>query len=479
MSSPTPHQVHPPTLQQAQLNRDKHVKYWLRCLKSPLPHHYISSDSNRMSIAFFIYSALDLLGALESSVSASERQDHIDWIYHCQLPEGAFRAFPGSDFGKLRNDQNKKWDPPNLPATFFALQTLAVLKDDLRRLNTRGILEWLPKLQRDDGSFGQMVMNNIIEGGHDSRFGYMVAGVRWMLRGNKEGPLAGIPDVDIDQFERCIQLSQTYDGGISEAPFHEAHAGFEFCAISALSLFGRLPGSVTTSTTPMPKTAALTQLDEIVHWLVSRQTATLDEEDEFDTNSDETDTPKTCHDSHSFVKLSSFPSKMGEIAYASRPTSNFELQWLGFNGRCNKIADTCYAWWVCGTLSILNKQQLVDIKASRKYLLDKTQHMIGGFGKMPGDPPDVYHSYLGLAVLSLHGESELKDFDPALCITKDAKRHLESLSSRQAIIDGTTDSLPPLSNSSSQETQGSTASTASSTPGYIAEKYSHLSITGG
>lgn len=27
-------------------------------------------------------------------------------------------------------------------------------------------------------------------------------------------------------------------------------------------------------------------------------------------------------------------------------------RFAGFNGRCNKVADTCYTWWVGGTLSV-------------------------------------------------------------------------------------------------------------------------------
>jgi geranylgeranyl transferase type-1 subunit beta len=38
--------------------------------------------------------------------------------------------------------------------------------------------------------------------------------------------------------------------------------------------------------------------------------------------------------------------------YEGRPSINFSLEWTGFNGRCNKIADTCYAFWVHGSLSV-------------------------------------------------------------------------------------------------------------------------------
>ncbi|KAI4120567.1 MAG: hypothetical protein LQ347_007075 [Umbilicaria vellea] len=67
--------------------------------------------------------------------------------------------------------------------------------------------------------------------------------------------------------------------------------------------------------------------------------------------------------------------------------SDEEIQWAGMNGRCNKPADTCYSFWAGGALAILKKIHLIDFNANRRYLLEKTQHIIGGFGKMPGDPP--------------------------------------------------------------------------------------------
>lgn len=39
---------------------------------------------------------------------------------------------------------------------------------------------------------------------------------------------------------------------------------------------------------------------------------------------------------------------------------------------------------------MLKREHLQDFNAVRHYLLDKTQHTIGGFGKMPGDVPGQY-----------------------------------------------------------------------------------------
>lgn len=118
---------------------------------------------------------------------------------------------------------------------------------------------------------------------------------------------------------------------------------------------------------------------------------------------------------------------------------------VGFNGRWNKRADTCYCWWVGGTLKvcpstrstlkiptdhtdraqILGHEDLLDKGPSRAFLLDKTQHMVGGFGKHPGVKPDAYHSYLGLAALATLGDEELGGFDAALCASEGVVGRIE------------------------------------------------------
>lgn len=37
---------------------------------------------------------------------------------------------------------------------------------------------------------------------------------------------------------------------------------------------------------------------------------------------------------------------------AVAPANEESLQWAGFNGRCNKYADTCYSFWNTGTLEV-------------------------------------------------------------------------------------------------------------------------------
>ena len=79
-------------------------------------------------------------------------------------------------------------------------------------------------------------------------------------------------------------------------------------------------------------------------------------------------------------------------------------------------------------MHILGQPLLYDRRAIRKYVLEKTQHpVLGGFGKFPGDLPDLYHSYLGLTALSLAGSKDVKEVDAGMCVSKEARARLAGL----------------------------------------------------
>ena len=209
------------------LDRARHIKYWLRCLKTCLPTEYTSTDLSRLTLAFFCISALDLLGELSTVTTPEERSQWINWVYRNQHPSGGFRGSPATDFGAVATTENRSWDPAHLPATCFALITLVTLGDDLSRFDRRGALELLPKLQRDDGSFGEWRHESSGEviGGTDMRHMYFASAIRWALRGRHSTGVEDVPDFDVDKAVAFIRASQTYDSGISEKPFGEAHGG--------------------------------------------------------------------------------------------------------------------------------------------------------------------------------------------------------------------------------------------------------------
>ena len=331
------------------LSRAKHITYWKRCLKTFLPSMYTSTDSYRLMLGYFTLAAMDLLDVLQSDTSREEREHWKNWVYSCQTSDGGFRGSSMTDLKDSRSEENRQWDPPSIPATYFALSALLILGDDLERVDRKACLSFLARMQRPEGSFGETLGNKgSIEGGLDTRFGYTAMGIRWLLRGRVEGEVDGVPDVDVDSFVACLRRSETYDGGISELPFHEAHGGYTFCAVAALYFAGRLPsgfrysGQASGHRLTAPSNPELT-----IRWLLSRQTLTLIEDEEGDLHGDDAGSTNTSHDAFATYELGSI-----EDETLNSQSIHSAIRWVGFNGRCNKVADTCYTWWNVAALDV-------------------------------------------------------------------------------------------------------------------------------
>ncbi|KAE8452101.1 hypothetical protein EG329_001568 [Mollisiaceae sp. DMI_Dod_QoI] len=395
-------------VQELKLDAARHVKYWQRCLKSVLPTGYTSMDSSRMTLGFFILSALDLLGSGAETFSEDERASIKDWILKCQHPNGGFcgspnHRYPDAAYVDVGNGK-QLMDPANLPATYFALLGLSFV-GSLEGIKGDDCLKWLKTLQREDGSFGELItQDGAIKGGRDMRYCYVATAIRWMLRGDEKLDEAGREgDIDIDRLVNHIRAGQTYDGGIGESSRHEAHAGYTYCGIAALKLLNRLSESRDSQLV-----SGLTDVPSTIRWLVSRQIGYTAEQDK----EEEEHLPQ--------VKLQGV--YMEEVIPVDE-------SFVGFNGRCNKRADTCYAFWVGAALNMLCQEQpqILNVQGIRRFLLEQTQHRIGGFGKCPGNPPDIYHSYLALAALATMNEPGLKPLDAALCISIQQKEKFELL----------------------------------------------------
>lgn len=95
-------------------------------------------------------------------------------------------------------------------------------------------------------------------------------------------------------------------------------------------------------------------MDRLLHWLVSRQTSVLQEEEEYEVSDEETagnpprEAPESFHVEGAIIS-------QAEMSRAATPLLDVlgdELLWAGFNGRCNKTADTCYSFWNAGALAV-------------------------------------------------------------------------------------------------------------------------------
>lgn len=153
---------------------------------------------------------MDILGELEKSTSEEDRTNWIEWVYSNQLPTGGFRGSPAT----FLYGASPQWDPPNLPASYFALATLVGLGDNLDRVNKRGLLALLPRMQRANGSFGEWIgPEGEVVGRDDMRFIYCASAIRWVLRGREgNGLVEGVPDFDIDRVVSYIASAEVSVG---------------------------------------------------------------------------------------------------------------------------------------------------------------------------------------------------------------------------------------------------------------------------
>ncbi|KAI1173656.1 terpenoid cyclases/Protein prenyltransferase [Nemania sp. FL0916] len=398
------------------LDAARHIRYWQRCFRSVLPHHYTSNDSIRLTLGFFILSALDLLAPSSATplVTPEERTRLRDWVLRLQHPHGGFCGSPHhvlphgltSRFDADTNTQVAR-DPSNanIAATGFALLCLGLLAegdgaDAFQHVDRVRTLRWLKKLQREDGSFGEVLTDDgRVSGGRDMRYCYIATIIRWAL-GGAEGDKS--LDFNVEALVGHIRRAQTFDGGMSESSMHESHSGYAYCAVAALSLLDSA-NLDPDATSDHYIHAGIPSVPSLLHFLVSRQFAYTDSTGD----NDENDTAN-----HPLPDLHSLS--------LSDPSPGV----VGFNGRPNKVPDTCYTWWNSGALSLLGEIRLINRRPARRFILEKTQHLIGGFAKHPGGPPDVYHAYMGLAALGTmagtNGEPGLRAFDPRLCIGSEA-----------------------------------------------------------
>jgi len=91
----------------------------------------------------------------------------------------------------------------------------------------------------------------------------------------------------------------------------------------------------------------------------------------------------------------------------------------GFNGRPEKLPDVCYSWWIMSSCYNIKQESLINLEALKKYILHCQDPELGGVGDRPGNEVDVFHTFFGIAALSLMGEYDLKPVDPRFAIPKE------------------------------------------------------------
>lgn len=89
----------------------------------------------------------------------------------------------------------------------------------------------------------------------------------------------------------------------------------------------------------------------------------------------------------------------------------------GFNGRPEKLPDVCYSWWILSTFFMINRQHWVNFEALSGFI-NKAQDLEGkgGISDRAGNESDVFHTFFGIAGLSLMGYHDLEKIDPIFAL---------------------------------------------------------------
>ena len=148
-------------------------------------------------------------------------------------------------------------------------------------------------------------------------------------------------------------------------------AGLTFCALATLSFLGH-PGVHDPLSSRRQGTAEVPQArhwdfdhDRMIKWLAHRFTIDITDED-YEHADDATrnaavsepDAATSEQTEKSFQKIRSVPaSEMVSTKDQAAADAFVEMRsrpicWAGFAGRCNKIADTCYAFWAGASLKV-------------------------------------------------------------------------------------------------------------------------------
>lgn len=354
-----------------QLDNGKHVKFLKRHLEL-LPSSHQEHDPNKMAIIFY---AVMGLAALNIDVS-KEYKANLHWLHkHYRTIRSPDSQETISGFTGTSSMLIPSVNCLSLPNTLFAILICRTLKDDEffdGIIHSKSVASFVGRCQDPEvGSFistldYKRLIPSPVDAG-DLRFCYIAVAILQLVGFTNESELKEF--IDVEKLIEYILAQQCADGGFGS--YGEPHAGYTSCALSALSLLGKLDR------------LSYCFKERTISWLVSRQVSN-----------------EGC-----------MRFQEGNDCFDSEDHG-------GFQGRENKFADTCYVFWCLNSLRLLTPDGCelpIQPDLAEDFLINRTQnHLIGGFSKNDQDDPDLYHTCLGIAALAMLDGS----FDGVLFIPK-------------------------------------------------------------
>ena len=216
----------------AVLQREEHVAYLLKSLRR-LSAGFVVLDASRCWLCYWIVHSLTLLG---EALPADLADDVIEFLALCQCADGGFGGGPGQ--------------MAHLAPTYAAVCCLAdIATDAAAKVVDRNTMRDFLRRCKDERSCGFRMHDG---GETDVRGCYTALAV---------AHLCGIDDSYLrDGVPGFVRRCQTHEGGIAGEQGAEAHGGYAFCGLAAVTLCG------------VEASDAL-DLNELARWLTHRQGA--------------------------------------------------------------------------------------------------------------------------------------------------------------------------------------------------------------
>lgn len=274
---------------------------------------------------------------------------------------------------------------------YWGLTTLDLLQS-IATVDQNEVISWIMSCwDKESGGFAGTV-------GHDPHLLYTLSAVQILALLNR------LDILDVEMVSKYVSGLQNVDGSFSGDVWGEIDTRFSYCAICCLSILRRLD-----------KINVVKAVDYIVsckNWDGGFGCTTGGES----------------HAAQVFCCVGAL-SITGSLHHVDRDLLGW---WLcerqcsdgGLNGRPEKLSDVCYSWWVLSSLIMIDRVHWIDKSKLTKFILNCQDSENGGISDRPDNAVDVYHTYFGVAGLSLMEYPGLKLIDPAYALPVDVVNRL-------------------------------------------------------
>ncbi|KAJ3315802.1 hypothetical protein HDV04_000009 [Boothiomyces sp. JEL0838] len=187
-----------------------------------------SEDASKPWLIYWIFHSLDLLS---SPVDLDLKKRALETLNSCQNVDGGYSGGRGQI--------------SHLATTYAAVNAIAIIgtTDAYESVDRKALYSFLMRVKQPDGSFKMHE-----DGEVDIRGSYCAVNVAVLLNMMTPELIEGVPEF--------IAKCQTYEGGLGSFPNVEAHGGYTYCGLAALTFLDRVH---------------LLDVDAILDWTLARQ----------------------------------------------------------------------------------------------------------------------------------------------------------------------------------------------------------------